>query len=735
MDSNQPRILVGVVERVTYHNADSGYTVARLRVAGEKDQVTITGNFPAMTPGETLRLTGVWISHKQYGPQFKTSSYEVCKPATIAGIEKYLGSGLIKGIGPVTAKRIVAHFEDKTLDIIENEIERLLEVDSIGKKRVQMITHAWAEQKAVKEVMLFLQSHGVTTHFAVKIFKEYGPRAIQTVSENPFQLARDIYGIGFKTADQIAANLGIAPDSVERIRAGITHILSDATENGHCFLPESKLIAETEALLTTNVPELIRRTAMQMAHEKEVQLEVRPAPDDDEPERLFYLPSLWYAEQNVSRLLRGLLARPLNYDELKVFSWLERYTRKEKLELSDEQKLAILTATQHRVMVLTGGPGCGKTTTLRVMVKLLTAMGKRVQLASPTGRASQRLSEVTGVEARTLHRLLAFDPKERAFTRNAEFPLDADVVIVDEASMLDIVLASHLLKAVPSTGQLVLVGDVDQLPSVGPGRMLADVIDSKSIPVIRLTQVFRQAQGSLIITNAHRIRDGHFPRLIAPGGAEVTDCYYLEAEEPEDIHKLLINAVTRSLPKRFGYDPLADIQVLTPMNRGSVGAAELNLILQQHLNPFASNKEQIEKMGRVFREGDKVIQKVNNYQLEVFNGDVGLIRNIDTENHTVWIEFSEREVEYDWADLNELGHGFAMSVHKSQGSEYAAVVMILHAQAWPVLSRNLVYTGLTRAKKTAVMIGNKRAIGAAMRKMEASTRNTRLAEILPLPIE
>jgi exodeoxyribonuclease V alpha subunit len=736
-----PSVLVGTVERVTYHNAETGYTVARVHVTGETDSTVVIGHFSSVTPGETLRMAGFWVTHRQYGPQFKVANYEVCKPATLAGIEKYLGSGLIKGVGPVTAKRIVAHFKDATLDIIENAVERLREVPSIGEKRVEMIARAWAEQQAVKEVMLFLQSHGVTTHYAVKIFKEYGARAVQTVSENPYRLAKDIYGIGFKTADKIAANLGIKPDSEERIRAGLAHTLGVATENGHCYLPAPELAAETRVLLGLSEDDAIRRIAARMAVEQELLAfdvaEERPVPNPSdrlEDDRIasvaYYLPPLWHFEQNVAKYVRGLTARPVACGEAQVLTWLEHFARKERLELSDEQRRAVVTAATQRVMILTGGPGCGKTTTLRALVKLFHAFGKTVELASPTGRAAQRLSEVSGVEARTIHRLLAYDPAQRAFTRNADFPLDADVVIVDEASMLDIALASHLLKAVPADGQLVLVGDADQLPSVGPGRVLADLIDSQAVPVIRLTQVFRQAQGSFIITNAHRIRDGEFPRLIEPDGMTNTDCYFLKAEEPEDVHRLLVNAVTRSLPKRFRCNPLTDIQVLTPMNRGSIGAGELNRLLQTHLNPPTPGKEQIERMGRIFREGDKVIQKVNNYTLEVFNGDVGTIVGINLEEQTATIDYAGRRVVYDWSDLNELGHGFAISVHKSQGSEYPIVVVVMHAQAWPVLSRNLIYTALTRAKRTAVIVGNARAIGAAMKRTEAGARNTRLAHAL-----
>jgi exodeoxyribonuclease V alpha subunit len=791
-----PSILVGSVERVTYTSAETGYTIARVKVSSDPDPVTIVGHFSSITPGESLRMAGFWVTHKEYGPQFKVVNYEVCKPATLAGIEKYLGSGLIKGVGPVTAKRIVAHFRETTLDVIEKDIERLREVPGIGRKRVEMISRAWIEQQAVKEVMLFLQSHGVSTHFAVKIYKTYGDRSIQTVTENPYRLAKDIYGIGFRTADKIAADIGIASDSDERIRAGLSHALSEATDNGHCYLPGPELIEETAKLLSVENRELLEKAALAMASENElIAVPVEPGmgdenrgmgdrgwgmeeePPDDfgddwQPDwkkakssnrsaqtaassiphppspipqhsapstqhsapstqhSLFYLPALFQSERNVARFIRGLLTRPLPCDQAAVSTWIGKYTAKAKIELSEEQLKALSTAAGARVMVLTGGPGCGKTTTLRAMVKLFKAMGRTVELASPTGRAAQRLSEVAGVEARTIHRMLAYDPKQHAFTRNAENPLEADVIVVDEASMLDVTLAAHLLKAVPSDGQLVLVGDIDQLPSVGPGRVLSDIIDSEAVPVIRLTQVFRQAQGSFIITNAHRIREGEFPRLIAPDGVSETDCYFLKADEPEDIHRLVVNAVTRSLPKKFGYHPSSDIQVLTPMNRGSAGAGELNRLLQGTLNPPDHRKEEIERMGRVYRVGDKVIQRVNNYNLEVFNGDVGTIIGIDTEDQTATIDYGGREVIYDWADLNEVGHGFAISIHKSQGSEYPAVVMVVHPQAFPVLSRNLIYTGLTRAKRTVVIVGSTRAVGMAMGRTEAGKRYTRLAATL-----
>ncbi|WP_246602031.1 SF1B family DNA helicase RecD2 [Chloracidobacterium validum] len=721
--------LVGAVERIAYANPESGYTVLRLRVAGERETLTVVGYFPALSPGVTLRLTGFWITHPTHGAQFKATSHEICQPATLAGIEKYLGSGLIKGVGPVTARRIVAHFKEATLDIIETDIQRLSEVPGIGEKRVNMIAQAWEAQRAVKEVMLFLQSHGVSTHYAAKIYKQYGARAIQTVIENPYQLARDIYGIGFKTADGIAANLGIAPDAETRLRAACAYVLQEAADQGHCFLPETKLLAQLQALLGLDDEHRLRATAAVLATEGELVARAVAAPDAP-PETHYHLPYLFYAEQHLARLLRGLISRPPTDLEAMAVRWLESYMTREQLALSPEQCQAVCAAATQRVLVITGGPGCGKTTTLRAIVKLFQALGLRVELATPTGRAAQRLSEVAGVEARTLHRLLAYDPSRGRFTHDSDYPLDTDAVIVDEASMLDAPLAAALLRALPAQGRLLLVGDVDQLPSVGPGRVLGDVIASGVIPVCHLTQVFRQAEGSAIIQNAHRIRAGRFPNLIRPDGKTTTDCYFVDAETPEDIHQRLENIVARSLPKRFGYDPIRDIQVLTPMNRGEIGAVELNRRLQAVLNPPRPGEPEVERLGRIFRVGDKVVQRVNNYPREVFNGDIGRLVGLQLEDQTLTVDYDGRWVTYDWADANELAHGFALSVHKSQGSEYPAVVIVLHPQAFPVLSRNLVYTALTRAKRTAVLLGTTRAIGLALRRIEAAQRHTWLTSAL-----
>ncbi len=719
--------LTGSVERITYHNDQNGYTVLRFLIPGHAEPVTVTGNFSAVSPGESLRLTGFWTTHPQYGDQFKAADYQVTRPATVAGIQKYLGSGLIKGVGPVTARRIVEHFGEQTLDIIESDISRLVEVRGVSGKRIELIQKTWQEQRAVKDVMIFLQSHGVSTHFAVKIYKQYNNDSIPIVEKTPYRLAADIYGVGFRTADQIARNLGIRADAEERLRAGLQHVLGEATEQGHCYLPRRELLRR--AAETLGVEDQTRLAASLDALLNEGLLKIEEEPDDPLADVAIYLPPLWQSERAIARRVKMLAEAPVRVDAKRVDTWLDRFIETKGIQLSDEQRAAIRLAAGSRVMVLTGGPGCGKTTALRALVALFHAMRKRVLLASPTGRAAQRLSEVTGEEAKTLHRTLEFDPSRMGFKRDETSPLEADVIIVDEASMLDVVLANYLIKAVAAHSQLILVGDVDQLPSVGPGTVLRDLIDSRAVPVARLTRVFRQAAESLIIQNAHRLNRGEFPALVKPGTGQ-TDCYFIAAEEPHEVADLIVKSVAVALPKRFGYDPVNDIQVLAPMNRGQVGTNSLNALLQQHLNPPGERKPEYARGNRTLRVGDKVIQRVNNYKLEVFNGDLGRIEWIDLEDQMIAVRFADRIVNYDYADILELGHGFAISCHKSQGSEYPAVVIPLHMQHFMMLSRNLLYTALTRAKKTVVMIGTTKAIGAAMNNLEAVHRFTGLVREL-----
>jgi exodeoxyribonuclease V alpha subunit len=719
------------VERVTYHAEDSGYTVARLKVPAHSDLVTIVGRFPSISAGQTLRVTGFWREHAKFGQQFQVLHAQETKPATLTGLEKYLGSGLIKGIGPVTAKRIVAHFGLETLDIIEGHCERLIEVPGIAEKRVGMIKSAWAAQKAIKEVMVFLQGHGVSTTYAVKIFKQYGDEAIEIVSRNPYQLAADIYGIGFITADTIARNLGIAPDSDVRYQAGILHVLSQASEDGHCFLPVRalvELVTKRLALPEFPVdPAHISTLIEQMADAKELIIE--PGYADLQEHQLCYAPAFYFTEVALAARLSAFSKRPVEVDLPRVQRWIDRYTQKMGMTLSSEQRRAVELAASSRLLVLTGGPGCGKTFTTRTIVALWKAMGKSIVLAAPTGRAAQRLAEMTGKEATTIHRLLAFDPKTMQFRHNEDNPLEAQAIVVDEASMLDLFLAHSFVKAIPADAQVLVVGDIDQLPSVGPGMVLRDIIASKQVPVVRLTEIFRQAAESQIVTNAHRINAGQFPRLTPTTRFAESDCLWLEAPEPELGAEGIRHLVSELLPKQ-GIDPRQQVQVLSPTTRGEVGTRQLNSKLQQVLNPPAPGKAELARGGSTLRVGDRVIQHVNDYQREVFNGDLGMISSIDQEEQEVVVQFAERQVTYDYADLSELALAWAITVHKSQGSEYPVVIFPIFMQHYLLLSRNLVYTGLTRAKQLAILVGPTKAIGIAIKRVMDRQRYTALAERL-----
>jgi exodeoxyribonuclease V alpha subunit len=669
--------LQGIVERVTYHADDSGYTVARLKAPGERDLITILGRFPDIHAGQTLRLAGHWHEHPKYGRQFQVVSARETKPAALTGLEKYLGSGLIKGIGPVTAKRIVAHFGLDTLDIIEGDCSRLVEVPGIGAKRVAMIERAWAAQKAIKEVMIFLQGHGVSTTYAVKIYKQYGDQAIEVVTKNPYQLAADIFGIGFVTADTIARHIGIAADSAFRYQAGTLYVLQQAADDGHCFMPEQELVERVVkqlALPDAPVdPSHISDLIVQMAEEK--QLITQPGYGDLADQRICYAPAFYYTEQALASRLTTFTRAPVEANLLsRVQRWLDLYTQQRDITLSPEQRRAVELAATSRLLVLTGGPGCGKTFTTRAIVDLWRAMGKSILLAAPTGRAAQRFMEMTKQEAKTIHRLLAFDPKTMGFRYNEEHPLGAQALVVDETSMLDLFLAHSLAQAIPSDAQVLLVGDVDQLPSVGPGMVLADLIASGQVPVVRLTEVFRQAAASHIVTNAHRINAGQFPHLTPTTRFAESDCLWLEAPEPEIGAEGIRHLVSEYLPKH-GIDPVQQVQVLCPATRGAVGTRQLNSMLQQVLNPPQPGKAELARGGSLLRAGDRVIQQVNDYQREVFNGDVGTIASIDLEEQEVVVQFTERAVTYGYADLSELALAWAVTVHKSQGSEYPVVIL------------------------------------------------------------
>ncbi len=757
--------LTGVLERITFHNEENGYTVARVAVEGARDLVTVVGNFSNPTVGECLFCEGRWGMHREFGRQFTVERYNTTKPATAFAIEKYLGSGLIKGIGPVMAKRMVERFGLNTLDLIEHEPRKLLRVQGIGEKRVEMIQKAWAEQREIRNVMLFLQGHGVSATFAVKIYKTYGDKSIATVEENPYRLAQDIRGIGFRTADKIAQQMGIALDSERRLEAGLIYTLSEATEFGHLYLPEPKLLQSAAEILSVEPEKLAPVLETMVASQAVLSEDIPEIEMAGRPMRALYHPALYYTEIGLAAQLRRRLvlppSKPLSRE--KIAAWLEKQEQAQGIALSDEQREAVALALENRILVLTGGPGTGKTTVTNLIARAFDAQKKRLLLVSPTGRAAKRLSEVTGRKAQTIHRLLKFDPATRSFQFNDTNPLPCDVLIADEVSMLDAVLANNLLKAVPEQAQIVFVGDSDQLPSVGAGNVLGDLLDSGVVPSIRLTQVFRQAQESLIVTNAHRIRKGEFPSLVPPRERSGKNCLFVEVEdvtreptlaeleerardnqaeptqpEPQYIIKSgsevgaeqVVKLVKKSLPA-LGFKG-DDIQVLSAMHRGTLGVGYLNELLQEALNPAdpTGRRPELTRGSRRFRIGDRVIQLVNNYDKNVYNGDVGMIVDIKPEDQLLLVRFSEGIVEYDFADYDELQLAYSLSIHKAQGSEYKAVVLVLHSSQYMMLQRNLLYTGLTRARDLCIVVGDKRAIGRAVKNDKTTRRYTRLAERL-----
>lgn len=726
--------LQGVIERLTFHSEESGYTVARLKAPKVQELVTVVGNFANIEAGQTLQMSGIWRDHPKFGQQFQVKTYRETKPATLTGIEKYLGSGLIKGVGPVTAKRIVEHFGLETLDIIENQIDRLIEVPGIAQKRIKMIQITWVKQKAIKEVMVFLQGHGVSTTYAVKIYKQYGDEAIATVSNNPYQLATDIYGIGFITADSIARNIGIAPGSDYRYHSGLLHTLSEASDEGHCFLPEQELVERSIKLLTlTNHQpqvEQVRSSIESMINGGE--LVGLQGAEQYEGQNLYYAPPFFQSEYRLAQRLRELLLNPVEVDEERVRSWITKFIEKTGMTLSEQQRQAVEMAASQRVLILTGGPGTGKTFTTKTIVALWKAMGKEIALASPTGRAAQRLSEMTGREAKTIHRLLEFDPKNMKFKRDLDNPIAAQSIVIDESSMMDLFLAHAVVKAIDLNTQLLLVGDIDQLPSVGPGNILGDLITSGSIPVVKLTEVFRQAAASQIVSNAHRINQGQYPRLERVSPQPQSDCLWQDIPEPAQAVPAIRDLVSSIIPV-MGFNPAQDVQVLCPMTRGEMGTRNLNQVLQELVNPPHVSKKEMVRGGAILRVGDRVIQKVNDYNREVFNGDLGIIEDIDLEEQETTVRFEQHSVTYDLADLNEIGLAWAVTIHKSQGSEYPVVIMPIFMQHYMMLSRNLIYTGLTRARQLAIVVGPQKAIGLAVRQIKDRERYTSLDRALHVP--
>lgn len=711
--------LSGAVERVTFHSAESGFCVLRVKVKGQRDLVSVIGSAASVSPGEFIECLGRWFNDVTHGLQFKAHHLKVVPPTTLEGIEKYLGSGLVKGIGPHFAKKLVKAFGEAVFEVIEQEPERLETLEGIGRKRRMRVVEAWAEQKVIRDIMVFLQSHGVGTSRAVRIYKTYGDESILKVTENPYRLALDIWGIGFKTADIIAQKLGIPSDSLIRAQAGVRHALQLWSEQGHCAAPRETLVSMAAQLL--EVPEAIIEQAIGAELEAD-NLIGETTPDGE----ILSLAPLYRAETGCANHIRRLLEGVSPWGEIdagKAIPWVEERTG---LTLSESQRAAVTTVLGNKVAIITGGPGVGKTTLVNSVLRILRAKKVRVLLCAPTGRAAKRMTETTKLEAKTVHRLLEFDPKEFRFKRNDANPLETDLLVIDEASMVDVVLMNQLLKAVPDAAGLLIVGDVDQLPSVGPGAVLADLIASEAVPTVRLTEIFRQAQESRIIVNAHRINRGELP--VATPKGEASDFYLIEAESPEDVRKKLIQAVVERIPLRFGVHPVNDLQVLTPMNRGGLGVRALNIEFQQLLNGQAEPK--VTKFGTTFAPGDKVIQMVNNYDKDVFNGDIGRITTIDQEESTLTVDFDGRTVTYDLSELDEIALAYAASIHKSQGSEYPAVVIPLALQHYMLLERNLLYTAVTRGKKLVVVIAERKALAMAVRNRKAKKRVTRLAERL-----
>ena len=707
--------LSGVVESIPFRAEDTGYTVCSVRVSGQRDTVTVVGNCPAIWVGEHLQADGEWVRHKQHGLQFKANTLTCIAPTSAKGLERYLASGMIRGISKVMAKRLVHKFGEDTLRIIDKESERLREVEGIGPKRRKWIKESWQEQHAVRDIMIFLQGHGLGTARGARIYREYGNDAVALITENPYRLCTDIWGIGFKKADDVARSVGIPDDSPVRARAGLVYVLETLTSEGHCFCPEAELLLQAQALLDISVEILAEALRKEIGTGQLIK----------EGERI-YLASLHRAEIRVAAKLRKLRDTPAPFRPIVADKAVEWAQQRMKIDFAPEQAGALRAALSNKVSVITGGPGVGKTTIIRSLVDVFRARRLAVVLAAPTGRAAKRMAEATGHNAKTIHRLLKYLPRKHGFEHNAENPLQGDVFILDEVSMIDVLLMEDFLAAVPDTGCLILVGDVDQLPSVGPGNVLRDTIQSGAVPCSELQTIFRQEKGGWIVRNAHRVNEGQ--RLdVPPRGDDTADFYFIEAQDSDHAVELMLGLVTQRIPRKFGLDPLTDVQVLTPMRRNQLGAENLNVVLQAALNPSGQD---IERFGRQYRAGDRVMQIRNNYDKEVFNGDIGLIRQLDTVDQTLQVEFDGRLLSYEFSEMDELVHAYACSIHKSQGSEYPAVVILMTTQHFKLLQRNLLYTALTRGRRLVCLIGSSKAVTMAIRNNEIRLRRTTLRERL-----
>ena len=720
----------GQIEKITYFNEENSYTVAKMRVQNRGALLTIVGTVFSVVPGETLRLKGRFSNHPRYGEQFMVTSYESVLPATVKGIERYLGSGMIKGIGPIMAKRLVSAFGPETLSVIDHEPDRLGEVAGIGAKRIDMIRKAWEDQKEIRDVMIFLQGYGISPAYAVKIYRQYGRDSVQVVRDNPYRLAMDVFGIGFVTADRIAEKLGIPKDSPARIEAGILYVLHGLAEDGHVYYPYGELARKCSATLEIEEKDIPASLASLAAQNK-----IIIGDHEALPATPVYLYAFYASEKGITDKMKEIISCPRQLklvDIEDVAAWVQGDLG---ITLSARQSEAVKASVNSKVLVITGGPGTGKTTIINAIVRIYSKMRLKVLLAAPTGRAAKRITETTGREAKTIHRLLEYSPGgpsgENGFKRNETNPLEADLVVVDEVSMVDTLLMYHFLKALPTGVTLVLVGDIDQLPSVGPGNVLKDIIDAGRFQVVRLNEIFRQSRRSMIIVNAHRINSGEMP-LTAHSEETQRDFYFIVLEEPEKVLQKVISLCKEGLASRFGYNPLDDIQVLTPMHRGTVGVANLNTELQKALNPSG---EELVRGGRLFKTGDKVMQIRNNYDKDVYNGDIGRVAAIDNETQELKVNYDGRAIAYDFSELDEIVLAYAISVHKSQGSEYPVVIMPVLTQHYMLLQRNLLYTGVTRGKRLVILIGTKKALAIAVRNNKPQERYTLLKERLKSKIQ